>query len=92
MSVLVDFQEFETFAADIKRSVRTVERWTCEPDGLPYTKAGNLRLIHVPTARQWLLDRMRRRNPRRPELAQDLTETSANVSDCDSKTAPENPK
>jgi hypothetical protein len=64
MSVLEDFQEFELFAAEVKRSVRTVERWTEEPDGLPFTKAGNLRLIHIPTAKQWLLDRMQRRNPR----------------------------
>jgi hypothetical protein len=64
MSVLADFLEFKAFAVDVNRSVRTVERWTCEPNGLPYTKAGNLRLIHVPTAREWLLERMRRRNPR----------------------------
>lgn len=65
MHILGEFQEFKAFAADIKRCERTVERWTAQPDGLPYIKAGSLRLIHIPTAREWLLNRMRQRNPRR---------------------------
>jgi hypothetical protein len=36
-----------------------------EPDGLPYTRIGNRILIHVPTAREWLMKRMTRRNPPR---------------------------
>ena len=31
---------------------------------------GKTVLIHIPTAREWLLNRMRRRNPRRQEAAQ----------------------
>ena len=38
-----------------------------QPDGLPSTRLGNRLLIHVPTAREWLIGRMRRPNPRRRE-------------------------
>jgi hypothetical protein len=45
---------------------RTVRRWLDQPDGLPYTRAGCRILIHVPTAREWLMSNLKRRNPRRP--------------------------
>jgi hypothetical protein len=35
-----------------------------EFDGLPYTRLGNQRLIHLATARAWLMRRLRP-NPRR---------------------------
>jgi hypothetical protein len=44
---------------------RTVRRWLDQPNGLPYARAGNRILIHVPTAREWLLASLKRRNPRR---------------------------
>jgi hypothetical protein len=37
-----------------------------EPNGLPFTQLGNRKIIHLPTAREWLLSRMRRPNPERP--------------------------
>jgi hypothetical protein len=38
------------------------------PDGLPFAKIGNRHLIHIPTAREWLLSRVRQRNPRRRSM------------------------
>jgi hypothetical protein len=61
---LKDFLFAGQFAEEIERDERTVERWMAEPDGLPYTWMGNRRLIHIPTAREWLMRRMRQRNPR----------------------------
>jgi hypothetical protein len=68
--ILDDFVDLEPFAADAGRHVRTVRRWMDEPDGLPYTRMGNRILIHVPTAREWLMQRMRRNNPRRRQAAE----------------------
>jgi hypothetical protein len=64
--LLDDCLELEAFAREIERHPRTVKRWMREPDGLPYTTLGKTPLIHIPTARQWLLGRMRRPNQRRP--------------------------
>jgi hypothetical protein len=64
--VLDDFLDLAPFAAQVDRHVRTVRRWLDQPDGLPYTRLGNRILIHVPTAREWMLgSQMRRPNPRR---------------------------
>jgi hypothetical protein len=57
--VLEDFLDLEPFAAQIKRHPRTVRRWMDKPNGLPSTKVGSRLLIHVPTARAWMLSRMR---------------------------------
>jgi hypothetical protein len=57
--------EVEAFADSIKRHPRTVLRWMRKPDGLPYATLGKTPIIHIPTAREWLLGRMRRPNPRR---------------------------
>jgi hypothetical protein len=60
MSKLLDeFLEIEPFAADVNRSTRTIRRWIDMPGGLPYTTVGNRILIHIPTARNWLLGRMK---------------------------------
>jgi hypothetical protein len=59
-----DFISVEEFARQAKRKRRTIERWMREPGGLPFTRYGYLRLVHIPTARQWLLDRMQRPNTR----------------------------
>ena len=58
MEILEDFVDFPTFAKQLSRCETTIERWTKKPDGLPYTKVGNRRLIHVPTAREWLMGRL----------------------------------
>jgi hypothetical protein len=56
----------EDFARDeVKKHPRTVERWTKEVGGLPYSQLGNKKIIHIPTAREWLFGRMHRPNPRR---------------------------
>ena len=67
--LLDDCLEIEAFAHTIKRHPRTVIRWMREPDGLPYTRLGKTPLIHVPTAREWLLSRMRHPNQRRSRRA-----------------------
>jgi hypothetical protein len=67
--LLTDFADLEPFAAEVKRDPRTVRRWMNEPDGLPFTRIGNRILIHIPTAREWMLSRMRRPNRRRQSAA-----------------------
>ena len=59
-----DFLDLELFAKEIDRDPRTVRRWLDQSNGLPYSRIGNRILIHVPTAREWMLGRMRNRNPR----------------------------
>jgi hypothetical protein len=61
-----DLMELEPFAAHVQRTERTVRRWLDEPNGLPYTQLGNRILIHVPTARDWLMSRMRNVSRDRP--------------------------
>jgi len=58
ISILQDLLEIEPFAAEVKRNPRTVRRWIDQPNGLPYTKLGNRILIHLPTARDWIMSRM----------------------------------
>jgi len=65
--LLEDFLDLEPFAAEVERDPRTIRRWLYQPDGLPYTRIGNRILIHVPTARDWLMSRMNnvaRKQPR----------------------------
>jgi hypothetical protein len=63
--LLADYIDIEAFAAEVDRKPITVWRWTQQPNGLPYTKIGNRRLIHLPTAKAWIFSRMRKPNPRR---------------------------
>jgi hypothetical protein len=69
--LLTDFADLEPFAAQVGRDPRTVRRWMNEPDGLPYTKIGSRILIHIPTAREWMLGRIRR--SARREAAEAIT-------------------
>jgi len=62
--LLSDFLDLKPFAEKVDRDPRTVRRWLDQPRGLPYTRIGNRILIHIPTAREWMLGRMRNRNPR----------------------------
>jgi hypothetical protein len=64
-NLLQDFLDLDPFAAEINRHPRTVRRWLDKRGGLPYTKIGNRILIHVPTAREWLMRRMRNQKQRR---------------------------
>jgi hypothetical protein len=64
-NVFADLVLLEKFAGKIHKSWRTVHRWTTLPGGLPYVKVGRERYIHLPTAREWVMSRMRRPNPDR---------------------------
>ena len=64
--LLKDFLDLEPFAKEIDRHPRTVRRWLDKPGGLPFTRIGNRILIHVPTARDWLMRRMRNQKKRPP--------------------------
>jgi hypothetical protein len=66
---LEDFLTLEAFAAEIDRHPKTTRRWSRLPDGLPLTWLGQTPMVHIPTAQQWLLNRMRRPNPRRKSAA-----------------------
>jgi hypothetical protein len=62
INFLQDFCDLDEFAVDIKRHARTVQRWI-ERDGLPCAWLGHKRFIHIPTAREWLLSRVRQSPP-----------------------------
>jgi hypothetical protein len=64
--LLNDFLDLAPFAKEVDRCERTVRRWLDQPDGLPYARLGNRILIHVPTARDWIFSRMKKRNPIKP--------------------------
>jgi hypothetical protein len=64
-ALLKDCALIPIFAKAVNRHPRTVDRWTKQADGLPFTWMGNERIIHIPTARDWLMNRMRKPNPRR---------------------------
>jgi hypothetical protein len=48
------------------RHERSIHRWMSQPDGLPYIEMPNgAKRIHVPTAMEYLLGRVRQSAPRR---------------------------
>jgi hypothetical protein len=63
-NILIDYAEVPQIAADFHKHPRTILRWMDEPNGLPYAKVGNKRLVHIPTAQAWILAKLRRPNPR----------------------------
>jgi hypothetical protein len=63
--LLADFVDSHQLAKELDRCERTIRNWMNEPDGMPYSMLGRLRIVHIPTARQWLLKKMRPRNPDR---------------------------
>jgi hypothetical protein len=75
--ILDDFMDLEPFAAEVDRDPRTIRRWMNEADGLPFVRIGNRLLIHVPTAREWILSRMQRPNPRAGTSQERLTKAQA---------------
>ena len=63
---LQGYVDLQQFAAEVDRSPRTVRLWMDSPrDALPYVQLGSRRLVHVETARKWLLSRLRQPNPNR---------------------------
>jgi hypothetical protein len=63
-NILDDYAEPSQVAADFNKCERTILRWMAQPDGLPYAKIGNKRLVHIPSAREWILKRVRQPNAR----------------------------
>jgi hypothetical protein len=61
--ILNDYVTLKQFAGDIGKSTRTVTRWMDQNDGLPFLKFGRERLVHLPSAKRWMLGRVRQRNP-----------------------------
>ena len=67
--LLDEFLFEDQFAEEVGRHPRSIERWRNQPDGLPYSWLGNRIIIHIPTARAWLLGRTRKPNRRRSGAA-----------------------
>jgi hypothetical protein len=67
--LLDGWRKLDDFADEVERHPKTVKRWTQQPDGLPYATLGNMTIIHVPTAREWLMGRIHRPNPSRNNAA-----------------------
>jgi hypothetical protein len=65
IAFLKDYLDLAAFASAVGRDERTVRRWMDEPEGLPFARLGGRRLVHGPTAEQWLLKRVRSRNRER---------------------------
>jgi hypothetical protein len=61
--LLTDFETIEEHAEHFNRSTRTLERWVREPDGLPHTWAGRMRLFRPQWTAEWLASRKTQRNP-----------------------------
>jgi hypothetical protein len=60
-----DVTDVHGIARMIQVTVRTVNRYSAMPDGMPYIVLGRRRLYHIPSVREWLLNRMITPNPRR---------------------------
>jgi hypothetical protein len=60
-----DLEPVRDVAARLGRSVRTLMRWTRQPDGLPVVRIGQTPYLHAPSTQQWIERRMTRPNPTR---------------------------
>jgi hypothetical protein len=81
IDILNEYVGVAAFADAVDKHQRTVLRWMNAVDGLPYLKLGSRRLIHLPTARQWLLDRIHQPNPtRRASRRSAATPTETSIS------------
>ena len=60
-----DWMPLGDFAESVDKHPRTIKRWAHGPDGLPTARQGNEELVHIPSYQEWLLSRLRKRNPRR---------------------------
>lgn len=62
------FDEWPTedeFAKANGLTKRQVAQMRSKPDGLPFAKRGRQIIIHMPTARDWLMKRLHHPNPTR---------------------------
>ena len=63
-NILADYIRRDEFAREHNISLRTVDRYRSEKNGLPSLMFGGFVYIHRPGAAQWLERRLRRANPR----------------------------
>jgi hypothetical protein len=61
-----DIETVKVVAKRLGKHVRTIMRWTKEPDGLPFIRIGQVPYLHIPTTQQWVEHRIQRPNPPRP--------------------------
>jgi hypothetical protein len=57
--LLEPFETEEQHAERFDCAPRTIRRWRSLPDGLPYTKAGRVVLLHPEWTAEWLTRRRR---------------------------------
>jgi hypothetical protein len=57
-NLFAEFVDVPRFATDIGKDPRTVYR-LMERNGLPFCQIGGTRMIHMPSARLWLMQQMR---------------------------------
>lgn len=58
------FETKEEHARWLNTTPRTIDNWRNEPDGLPYTKAGQRPLFCRAWTLEWLTSRRRQNNPK----------------------------
>jgi hypothetical protein len=63
-NILADYIRRDRFACEHNISLRTVDRYRNERNGLPWLIFGGYVYIHRPGAAAWLERRLRRANPR----------------------------
>jgi hypothetical protein len=64
-NILEGYVKEADFARQVGKSLRTITRMRNEPNGLPYVKFGCTVYVHIPSAKEWLASRLKRRNPPR---------------------------
>jgi hypothetical protein len=64
-TLLAEYDYLSDVARQLRKSERTIVRYTQQPDGLPYIKLGNRMLFRRETTRKWLASLERRPNPTR---------------------------
>lgn len=64
-NILDEWVPEPVFARANNISKRTVARYRAQKDGLPYSYFGGRVMIHAPSAKRWLMDRLIRPNPGR---------------------------
>ncbi|TGT42627.1 helix-turn-helix domain-containing protein [Mesorhizobium sp. M8A.F.Ca.ET.165.01.1.1] len=69
MSILDDYLDRPSLAAELKVSERTLIRWQNQPDGIPYVELGGRILYRVSSIRAWIEGKECRPNPRKARAA-----------------------
>jgi hypothetical protein len=66
MPILEDYLTKAEQAKALNVSEKTIDRYTKQPDGMPYTMAGRVKLFRHDWTRDWLASRKRQDNPTAP--------------------------